>query len=96
MVIAARAIFACRKIRVFVITLTRYFYSKHLGWCDICARNITWGPGAICPAPLSAALREYPGTCAIVVFINDIPKVTDGKSPALFADDTKVYKDVSR
>jgi hypothetical protein len=29
-----------------------------------------------------------------VIFINDIPEVTDGTSPALLADDTKVYKDV--
>ncbi|CAB3993757.1 Hypothetical predicted protein [Paramuricea clavata] len=34
------------------------------------------------------------GPVLFVIFINDIPEVTVGTSPALFADDTKVYKDV--
>ena len=40
------------------------------------------------------ASRWAPATSGVPQFINDIPEVTDGTSPALFADDTKVYKDV--
>ena len=34
------------------------------------------------------------GLTLFVVFINAIPELIDGTSPSLFADDTKIYKDV--
>lgn len=34
------------------------------------------------------------GPALFVIFINVIPELIDGTSPALFTDDTKIYKDV--